>query len=129
MKEHALKPDRGSVAGRVVLEGKAVHVVDRMADPEFKLTAGSAFSNVRTILGVPLLREGTPIGVLILTRPTFRSSWKGIRSCRGEARPPAAPRSRAERFTSPTFSPTPLQFDGRPEDSRISNLTCCPAGA
>jgi signal transduction histidine kinase len=69
MREHALKPDRGSVAGRVVIEGKAVHVVDRMADPEFKLTAGSAFSNVRTILGVPLLREGTPIGVLILTRP------------------------------------------------------------
>ncbi len=50
-----------------MLEGKAVHVVDRMADPEFKLTAGSAFSIVRTILGVPLLREGTPIGVLILT--------------------------------------------------------------
>jgi two-component system, NtrC family, sensor kinase len=73
MKEHALKPDRGSVAGRVVLEGKAVHVVDRMADPEFKLTAGSAFSNVRTILGVPLLREGTPIGVLILTRPEVES--------------------------------------------------------
>jgi signal transduction histidine kinase len=44
-----------------------------MADPKFKLIGGSAFSNVRTILGVPLLREGTPIGVLILTRPEVES--------------------------------------------------------
>jgi signal transduction histidine kinase len=73
MKDHALKPDRGSVVGRVALEGKSVHVVDRMADPEFKLIGGSALSNVRTILGVPLLREGTPIGVLILTRPEVES--------------------------------------------------------
>jgi signal transduction histidine kinase len=69
MKEHAIKPDRSSVAGRVVLEGKAVHVVDTKADPEMRLTVGSGFANVRTVLGVPLLREGTPNGVLILTRP------------------------------------------------------------
>jgi two-component system NtrC family sensor kinase len=62
MKVHALKPDRGSVAGRVALEGKSVHVFDRIADPEFKLIGGSGFSNVRTILGVPLLREGTRPG-------------------------------------------------------------------
>src|SRR5260370_13592587 len=70
MKEHALKPDRGSVAGRVVLEGRAVHVVDTKADPEMKLTVGSGFANVRTVLGVPMLREGTPTGVLVLTRST-----------------------------------------------------------
>jgi signal transduction histidine kinase/DNA-binding response OmpR family regulator len=70
MKEHALKPDRGSVAGRVVLEGKAVHVVDTKADPEMRLTVGSGFANVRTVLGVPMLREGTPTGVLVLTRST-----------------------------------------------------------
>jgi GAF domain-containing protein len=70
MKEHALKPDRGSIAGRVVLEGKAVHVVDTKADPEMKLTVGSGFANVRTVLGVPMLREGTPTGVLVLTRST-----------------------------------------------------------
>src|SRR5262249_15339740 len=65
MKEHALKPDRGSVAGRVVLEGKAVHVVDTKADPEMMLTVGSGFANVRTVLGVPMLREGAPTGVLV----------------------------------------------------------------
>src|SRR5262245_1242342 len=70
MKEHALKPDRGSVAGRVVLEGQAVHIVDSKADPEMKLTVGSGFANVRTVLGVPMLREGNPTGVLVLTRST-----------------------------------------------------------
>jgi GAF domain-containing protein len=70
MKDHALKPDRGSVAGRVVLEGKAVHVADIKADPEIRLTVGSGFANVRTVLGVPMLREGTPTGVLVLTRST-----------------------------------------------------------
>src|SRR6516225_6781839 len=70
MKEHALRPDRGSVTGRVVLQGEAVHVVDTKADAEIRLTVGSGFANVRTVLGVPMLREGTPTGVLILTRST-----------------------------------------------------------
>ena len=70
MKEHAFRPDRGSVTGRVVLQGKAVHVVDTKADAEMRLTAGSGFANVRTVLGVPMLREATPTGVLILTRST-----------------------------------------------------------
>src|SRR6516165_2082198 len=70
MKEHALRPDRGSVTGRVVLQGKAVHVVDTKADAEIRVTAGSGFANVRTVLGVPMLRESTPTGVLILTRST-----------------------------------------------------------
>src|SRR5215469_2629732 len=70
MKEHALRPDRGSVTGRVILQGNAVHVVDTKADAEIRLTVGSGFANVRTVLGVPMLREGTPTGVLILTRST-----------------------------------------------------------
>src|SRR5262245_276231 len=60
MKGHSLKLDRGSVAGRVVLEGHAVHVADTKADPELRLTAGSGFAkvrtwfaNVRTVFGVP----------------------------------------------------------------------------
>jgi GAF domain-containing protein len=68
MKQHALKPGRESIAGRVVLEGKAVQIADSKADLELRLTAGSGFADVRTTLGVPMLREGIPIGVLVLTR-------------------------------------------------------------
>jgi GAF domain-containing protein len=68
MKHHPWKADRGSVGGRAVLEGKAVQVADVKADPEFKLMRGPGFQNVRTTLGVPLVREGAPIGALIMTR-------------------------------------------------------------
>jgi GAF domain-containing protein/DNA-binding response OmpR family regulator len=68
MKHHPWKADRGSVGGRAVLEGKAVQVADVKADPEFRLMTGPGFQNVRTTLGVPLVREGLPIGALILTR-------------------------------------------------------------
>ena len=68
MKGHPWKPDRGSIGGRAVLEGKAVQTADAKADPEFTLVAGDAFHNLRTTLGVPLVREGLSIGALILAR-------------------------------------------------------------
>ena len=68
MKQHPWIADRSSVGGRAVIEGKAVQVVDVQADPEFRLMRGPGFQDVRTILAVPLLREGTAIGALIVTR-------------------------------------------------------------
>jgi GAF domain-containing protein len=68
MANHPIGPDRGSVAGRVLLEGKPIHVPDVQADPEY--TMGQ--SSFHTMLGVPLLREGTPIGVIILGRKAER---------------------------------------------------------
>ncbi|HEY7242904.1 MAG TPA: GAF domain-containing protein [Xanthobacteraceae bacterium] len=68
MKRHPWKPDRGSIGGRAVLEGKAVQTADAKADREFTLVAGDAFQNLRTTLGVPLVREGLSIGALILAR-------------------------------------------------------------
>jgi signal transduction histidine kinase len=68
MRHHSIKPDRGSIAGRAVLEGRVVQIADIKADPEFRLMGRSGFENVRTTLGVPMLREETPIGVLVLTR-------------------------------------------------------------
>ena len=68
MEAHPIKPDRSSIAGRAVLEGRVVQVADIKADPEFKLSSGSGFANVRTTLAVPLLREGIPVGVLVATR-------------------------------------------------------------
>ena len=66
-----VKPDRGTAAGRALQEGKAVHIPDVQADPEYNFE-GRRFDSYRTILGVPMLREGAPIGVLTLTRSEVR---------------------------------------------------------
>jgi signal transduction histidine kinase len=71
MKTHPIPSGRGSVSGRTVLEGKVVHIPDVQADPDYTLIDREKF-NVRTMLGVPLLREGTAIGVIVLQRSTVR---------------------------------------------------------
>jgi two-component system NtrC family sensor kinase len=72
MRERPLMPGRGTVLGRAVTEGKAVQVEDVLADPEYTMTEGRRLGGFRTVLGVPLLREGTPIGVVMLTRSEVR---------------------------------------------------------
>ena len=66
--EHPLRPDRGSTTGRVALEGRAIHVPDVLADQEYRAIGYQEAFGYRTNLGVPLLREGTTIGVFVLTR-------------------------------------------------------------
>jgi GAF domain-containing protein len=68
MQHEPLKPGRGSIVGRVVLDGRSIHLVDAQADPDSEMANRARLGHVRTILGVPLLREGTPIGVLLLQR-------------------------------------------------------------
>jgi len=63
---------RGSVSGRVLMEGKPIQVADVLADPEYSLGEVQQRGAYRTHLGVPLLREGHPIGVLLLSRKTVR---------------------------------------------------------
>src|SRR5437899_161765 len=58
------EPGRGSAVERVLLEGRVVHVPDAQADPEFTIVWPSGVRPSRTHLGIPLLREGTPVGVL-----------------------------------------------------------------
>jgi len=67
---HPLKIDRGNVPGRAVLEGRTVHIADVRSDDEFTFVQAIRLGGVRTVLAVPLLREGLAIGVLVLTRPT-----------------------------------------------------------
>jgi GAF domain-containing protein len=71
MRTHPIPSGRGSVSGRTVLEGKVVHIPDVRTDPDYTLIDREKF-NVRTMLGVPLLREGTAIGVIVLQRSTVR---------------------------------------------------------
>ena len=60
--------DRGSASGRALLEGVVVHIPDVKADSDYTFTEGQKLGDFRAILGVPMLREGVPVGVLALTR-------------------------------------------------------------
>jgi class 3 adenylate cyclase len=64
----ALVPNRGSIVGRVALEGRVVHVTDLASDSEYSQPESVTLGGLRTVVGVPLLREGEPIGVITLGR-------------------------------------------------------------
>jgi GAF domain-containing protein len=63
---------RGSIVGRTFLEGNTIHVHDLKEDPEYTMWEAQKKVGGRTVLGVPLLREGTTIGVIMLTRRAVR---------------------------------------------------------
>jgi signal transduction histidine kinase/putative methionine-R-sulfoxide reductase with GAF domain len=68
MRQHPIAPSRGTIAGRTVLECKPVHVPDIKADPDYTMLEAQRLGGFRTMLGVPLLRNGMPIGVMTLLR-------------------------------------------------------------
>ena len=72
MKTVRFEPGRGTIAGRVLLEQDVVHVPDLLADSEFALPGMAEPMGVRTMLGIPLLREAVPVGVIVLMRKTVR---------------------------------------------------------
>jgi GAF domain-containing protein len=72
METHPVPLGRGTITGRTVLEGRTVQVLDVLADPEFEMVESAKIGGMRTMLGVPLLREGTPIGVVVLSRRAVR---------------------------------------------------------
>jgi len=65
-------PERGTVHGRALLEGQIIHIPDVLADEDYTWTEAQRLGGFRTILGVPMLREGVPIGVLALARSEVR---------------------------------------------------------
>jgi signal transduction histidine kinase len=65
-------PGRGTIVGRTALGRNVVHVSDVLDDPEYILGDAIKRLDARTMLGVPLLREGIPIGVIILIRRIVR---------------------------------------------------------
>jgi two-component system NtrC family sensor kinase len=71
MERHPVPLGRGSLVGRVLMEARPIQILDVLADSEYTFLAPRVVG-VRTMLGAPLLREGAPIGVLILQRKTVR---------------------------------------------------------
>jgi len=73
IKDIPVKAERGSASGRALAEGRLVHIADVKTDPEYTQVEAQRLGDYRTILCVPMLREGVPIGVLTLTRSEVRS--------------------------------------------------------
>jgi signal transduction histidine kinase len=64
--------DQGSATGRALLKGVVVHIPDVQADPDYSFNEALRLGDYRTLLSVPMLREGTPVGVITLTRSEAR---------------------------------------------------------
>jgi signal transduction histidine kinase len=60
--------DRGSLAGRTIAEGRPVHIPDVEADAEYNFHDFTRITGARSMLGLPLLRDGQPVGLLSLYR-------------------------------------------------------------
>ena len=64
----------GSVIGRALVEGQTIHIDDARADPDYTFSEAIKFGGIRTVLGVPMLREGMPIGAIVIC-PVARSPF------------------------------------------------------
>jgi GAF domain-containing protein len=64
----SFRPGRDTVTGRALLERQTVQIADITTDPEYALSAAASVGKIRTVIGVPLLREGEPTGVMQLAR-------------------------------------------------------------
>ena len=67
-----IETDRGSATGRALFEGRVIHIPDVKADQEYTMVEGQRLGDYRTVLAVPMLREGVALGVLTLTRSDVR---------------------------------------------------------
>jgi signal transduction histidine kinase len=72
MRTHSIELGRGTITGRTALERKVVQIPDILSDPEYKFVQAQTIGAYRTLLGIPLLREGEPIGVIVLMRKAVR---------------------------------------------------------
>src|SRR5215813_7244209 len=66
--QNVIRPGRGSSTGRAALERRTIHIPDVFADPEYELTEAQQVGHFRTLLAVPMLREGALVGVIHIQR-------------------------------------------------------------
>src|SRR5829696_6070559 len=71
-RQHPITPGRGTLVARTALEAAPVHMPDVLADPEYTWREGQTLAGFRAALGVPLLREGSCVGVMAMTRAAPR---------------------------------------------------------
>ena len=72
VRERVYLPERGSVIGRTVFERRVVHIKDVLEDPEYRLLDLQKAGGYRTALGVPMLKQGEPIGAIAVARTEVR---------------------------------------------------------
>ena len=68
IRQQTFTPGRGTITGRALLERRAVQVADFASDPELAVPEAVTVGHIRTMLGVPLMRQGAPIGVIGVAR-------------------------------------------------------------
>ena len=73
LERYSPKPGRGSVFGRAIVEGRTVHIPDVAADPEWERADQPRITGIRAAVGVPLLREGVMVGILVVIRTEPRA--------------------------------------------------------
>jgi len=72
MEQQVIEPGRHTLVGRTALEGRTIHIPDVLADADYTWGESIKRGNFRTMLGIPLMREGVPIGVIAAVRPVPR---------------------------------------------------------
>ncbi len=64
--KHPMRPGRETLVGRTALEKQIVHIEDVLTDPEYRWPQSQRIGGFRTMLGVPIVRDGAVIGVIVL---------------------------------------------------------------
>jgi signal transduction histidine kinase len=72
VRDEPVELNRNSGSGRALLEGKTIHIEDIETDAEYTWSHARNLGRFRTLLGVPMLRDGRPAGVLTLMRTEVR---------------------------------------------------------
>ena len=68
MEKQTIAPGSKTLVGRTSAARQPIHIPDATTDPEYGWAESIKRGNFRTMLGIPLLREGTPIGVIAICR-------------------------------------------------------------